>query len=53
MKDRFPCKTQVGLGEKEGEEAVAVRSEEQGELFKPKVGVGTEKQMSRGRQNVV
>lgn len=43
MKDHFPCETQVGLGEEEGEEAVAVRPEGQGELFKPKVSVGTGK----------
>lgn len=31
------------MGEEEGEEAVAVRPEGKGELFKPKVGVGTGK----------
>lgn len=50
MKNHFLCKIHVGLGE--GEETVAVCTKVEGELFKPKVSVGTEKQMGHGRANV-
>lgn len=50
MKDRFLCKIQVGLGE--GEETVAISTKEKEKLFKPKVSIGTEKQMGHGRTNV-
>lgn len=52
MKDHFLCKIQVGLGEEEGEETVAISTKEKGSLFKPKVSVGAGKQMSHGRTNV-
>lgn len=52
MKDRFSRKVQVGLGEEEGEETVAISTKQKGKLFKPKVSVGTGKQMGHGRTSV-